>query len=203
MSRRKYHTKKDPATLTDINKGVQTLAETSGKTGEKLDDIKCNTDVLVRSNRAKLPLIVAIISAVATIIGTIATIIGILISNVKPIAESPSDISGTDTTTSAYEIYLYSDYKRVEVGFQTDITATLNFDTDSVYIDAYLDSVHNGDTVIMTQKNSSEWQARVYFQEIGNFEIVATAIAPDGTIIEGTVEIEIIPVGGNIVDQIF
>lgn len=156
MSRRKYHTKKDSATLTNINKGVQTLAETSGKTGDKLDDIKYNTDVLVRSNRAKLPLIVAIISAVATIIGTIATIIGILISNVKPTSESPSDLSGTDTATSAYEIYLYSDYKRVEVGFQTDITATLNFDTDSVNIDAYLDSVHNGDTVIMTQKNSSE-----------------------------------------------
>lgn len=117
--------------------------------------------------------------------------------------ESPPDISGTDTTTSAYEIYLYSDYKRVEVGFQTDIIATLNFDTDSVNIDAYCDSIHNGDTVIMTQKNSSEWQAKVYFQETGTFEIVATAVAPDGNVLQGTVEIEVIPVGGNIMNQIF
>lgn len=110
--------------------------------------------------------------------------------------ESPPDISGTDTTTSAYKIYLYSDYKRVEVGFQTDITATLNFDTDSVNIDAYRDFVHNGDTVIMTQKNSSQWQVKVCFQEKGTFEIVATAVAPDGNVIEGTVEIEVIPMEG-------
>lgn len=196
MSRRKDHINKVSDTLADINKGVQTLAETSGKTGEKLDDIKYNTDELVRGSRAKLPLIVAII-------GVVVAIIGIIISIVKPTAESLSDISGTDTTTSAYEIYLYSDYKRIEVGFQTDIIATLNFDTDSVNIDAYLDSVHNGDTVIMTQKNLSEWQAKVYFQETGTFEIVATATAPDGNVIEGIVEIEVIPVGGNIMDQIF
>lgn len=208
MSRRKDHIKKDSATLTDINKGVQTLVETSRKTGEKLDDIKYNADELVKSSRAKLPLIVAII-------GVVVTIIGIIIPIVKPTAESLPDISSTDTAgfppnisstdiaTSTYEIYLYSDYKRVEVGFQTDITASLNFDTDSVNIDAYRDSVHNGDTVIMTQKNSTEWQAKVYFQETGTFEIVATATAPDGNVIEGTVEIEVIPVGGNIMDQIF
>lgn len=203
MSRRKYHTKKASDTLEDINKGVQALAETSRKTGEKLDNIKCNTDELAIGNRVKLPLIVAIIGAVATVIGTIAAIIGIINSNIEPTAGTPPDISGTDITTSAYEIYLYSDYKRVEVGFQTDITATLNFDTNSVNLDAYLDSAHNGDTVIMTQKNSSEWQAKVYFQETGTFEIVATAVAPDGNVIEGTVEIEVIPVGGNIMNQIF
>lgn len=98
-----------------------------------------------------------------------------------------------DTEKPVYEIYLYPDYSRVEVGFQTDITATLNFDTDSVSIDAYLDSVHNGDTVTMKQKNSSEWQAKVYFEETGTYEIVATATASDESIVKGTVEVEVVP----------
>lgn len=55
MSRRKYRTKKTPVTLTDINKGVQTFAEASRKTGEKLDDIKCNTDELAKTIESNYP----------------------------------------------------------------------------------------------------------------------------------------------------
>lgn len=44
MNKRKYHTKKADTTLNNINKGIQTLAETSEETGEKLKAIKCNTD---------------------------------------------------------------------------------------------------------------------------------------------------------------
>lgn len=97
---------------------------------------------------------------------------------------------------SDYEIYLYPEYRKVVIDFPTDITATLNFDTDLVSIDAYLNSDHNGDTVKMTQKNSSEWQAKVYFEKIGTYKIRATAKAPDGTIIEGTVKIEVVAAGG-------
>ncbi|MBO5055384.1 MAG: hypothetical protein J6C64_03385 [Lachnospiraceae bacterium] len=44
----------------------------------------------------------------------------------------------------------------------------------------------------MTQKNTNEWQAKIYFEETGIFEVVATAAAPDGSIIEDSVEIEVI-----------
>jgi len=194
MGKRKYHTKKINTALSDMHRGVQTFVETSDEIRENLDDIKCNTDELVKTNRAKLPLIIAFFGAAATIIGTIATIIGIIISNGKPAVETTANGSCTDTTAPAYEIYLYSDYKRLETGAETNITATLNFNTDFVSIDAYLNNVHNGDTIIMAQKNSSEWQAKVYFQETGIFEVIATATAPDGTTIKGTVEIEVVSV---------
>ena len=46
----------------------------------------------------------------------------------------------------------------------------------------------------MTQKNSSEWLARIYFEEAGIFRVIATATAPDGATVEGSVEIEVIPI---------
>ena len=191
MSRRKYHNKQVDTTLNDINKGVQTLVENSNKEIEKIDNIKSNTDTLVKNSNSKFPNILAIIGIVVTIIVSIVPIV-ISISN-TPTA-STSDGSTATTDEPAYEIYLYPDYKKLKVYAKTDITASLNFDTDSVNIDAYLNSVHNGDTVIMTQKNSSEWQAKVYFTETGIFEVVATATAPDGTSIEGVVEIEVVPI---------
>lgn len=54
-----------------------------------------------------------------------------------------------------YEIYLYSEYSKVTIGVETDITATLNFDTDSVSITAYLAS-GNRDTLVMQQKSNTE-----------------------------------------------
>lgn len=45
----------------------------------------------------------------------------------------------------------------------------------------------------MKQKNSTEWQAKVYFEEVGIYEIIATATASDGSIVKGTVEIEVVP----------
>lgn len=192
MGRGKYHNKKSDTTLNDINNGVQLLVKSSDKKGEQIDSIKSNTDALVKNSNARLPIIIGIIGAVATVIGTIATIVGIIISNGTPPSEDPSSKSATPANTPAYEIYLYPDYKRLKVGAETDITASLNFDADSVNIDAYLNSVHNGDTVNLIQKNSSEWQTKVRFTEAGIFKVIATATATDGTIVEGSVEIEVI-----------
>lgn len=194
MSRRNWHIKNVGDTLNNINQGVEMLVETSDQVGKKMDGI---TEELVKGNRAK-PLeiagfVVAAIGVVATIIGVIVAIVGSKVSNGNATETASSDAADTAAVTAAYEIYLYPDYSRVEVGFKTDITATLNFDTDSVNIDAYLDSAHNGDTVTMKQKNSSEWQAKVYFEEAGTYEVIATAKAPDGSVIEGAVEIEVVP----------
>ena len=159
---------------------------------KNINDIKNNTDILVKNTNAKLSTIIALIAAVATIIGTISTIVGIIISNRNSPPGGISPYAPTATPAPSYTIYLYPEYKKLKIGAETDITATLNFDTDFVSINAYLNSSPNGETVKMVQKTSSEWQAKIYFEETGIFEVIATATAPDGTIIEGTVEIEVI-----------
>lgn len=187
MGKRNRKMKYSEGSLNDLNRGVQKLVENSGQINEKMDDIAVE---VVKGNRTK-PLEIA--GFLVAVLAVIVTIVGIKFSDGKSTEASSSDVADMDTEKPVYEIYLYPDYSRVEVGFQTDITATLNFDTDSVSIDAYLDSVHNGDTVVMKQKNSSEWQAKVYFEETGTYEIVATATASDGSIVKGTVEVEVVP----------
>ena len=192
--RRKKREKYDQSTpiLKEINKGVQTLTNDSDRANKNINDIKNNTDILVKNTNAKLSTIIALIAAVATIIGTISTIVGIIISNRNSPPGAISPYAPTATPAPSYTIYLYPEYKKLKIGAETDITATLNFDTDFVSINAYLNSSPNGETVKMVQKTSSEWQAKIYFEETGIFEVIATATAPDGTIIEGTVEIEVI-----------
>ena len=73
------------------------------------------------------------------------------------------------------------------------MTATLNFETDEVTITAYLAS-GKVDALTMDRKNSTEWGKKVIFNETGIHKIVATATAPNGCVIEGTTEIEVIPV---------
>lgn len=70
---------------------------------------------------------------------------------------------------------------------------TLNFETESVIITAYLAS-GKSDTLQMNKKSSSEWYKRVYFNETGKHTIIATATTSDGNIIENSISIEVIPI---------
>ena len=76
------------------------------------------------------------------------------------------------------------------------MTATLNFEADEVSITAYLAS-GKVDTLTMNRKNLTEWGKKVVFNETGIHKIVAAALAPDGRIIEGVTEIEVIPINLN------
>lgn len=84
------------------------------------------------------------------------------------------------------------------------MTATLNFETDSVSITPYLAS-DKSDTLSMSRKNSTEWEEKVIFNETGTHKIVATAAAPDGSVLDDTIEIKVIPISfGDInFDQLF
>lgn len=92
-----------------------------------------------------------------------------------------------------YTIYLSSEYTKLKVGVETDLMATLNFDTNAVTISAYLDSIMDGDPLLMIRNNETEWHKKVYFEHTGTYEIIATAIAPNGEAIENSIKIEVIP----------
>ena len=51
----------------------------------------------------------------------------------------------------------------------------------------------DGDTLSMIRNNETEWHKKVYFEHTGTYEIIATAIAPDGRTIENSIKIEVIP----------
>jgi hypothetical protein len=74
-----------------------------------------------------------------------------------------------------------------------DMTASLNFETDAVIITAYLAS-GGENTVSLERKNATEWQKKVEFTETGVHEIVVTATAPNGKVIENSIEVEVTPV---------
>lgn len=114
-------------------------------------------------------------------------------------ASSSSSLPFTD-----YKIFLYSEYSKIIIYGENNMTATLNFDADKVIITAYLAS-GKVDSLTMNRKNSTEWCKKVEFNETGIHKIVATAVAPDGRTIEGTTEIEVIPInfGDYNLDQLF
>ena len=99
-----------------------------------------------------------------------------------------------DKSESEYKIYLYPEYSTFYIGMQIDMTASVNFETDAVIITAYLASGRE-DTVSLERKNTTEWQKKVEFTETGVHEIVVTAIAPNGEVIENSIEVKVIPVG--------
>lgn len=99
-----------------------------------------------------------------------------------------------DKPESEYKIYLYPEYSTFYIGMQIDMTASVNFETDAVIITAYLASGRE-DTVSLERKNTTEWQKKVEFTETGVHEIVVTATAPNGEVIENSIEVKVIPVG--------
>lgn len=181
--------------IREINENIKVIAENTEQTNNTVSNIKGNTDEWGKGSNpkfSKISQIIAMAAGITTIIVGIITVIVMFI----PKDNSPTEGLVNESTihptrTEPYEIYLYPEYRSFEVGFHNDMTASLNFDTDSVSITAYLNSVKNGDTVIMQQKNATEWQTKVKFMEPGTFEVIATATAPDGTIVEGSVEVEV------------
>ncbi|MBS6587055.1 MAG: hypothetical protein KH345_13005 [Eubacterium sp.] len=99
--------------------------------------------------------------------------------------------SGIDDT-EPNSIILFSEYSKITIYQETNMTATLNFETDSVSITAYLAS-GKVDTLVMSKKSSYEWQEKVIFNEVGTHKVVASAIDRNGIEITDTISIEVIP----------
>lgn len=160
--------------LDNVQSNTQITAQHMESADEKLNDIQ-------KSTKSKLPIILTIIGLIISASGVSAW-------------EIYNNYKEQHKEDEQYEIYLYSEYSKVAIGVETDITATLNFDTDSATITAYLASGKT-DTLAMQQKNNTEWQKRVYFDEIGIHTIVVTAVDPNGNLVEDTIEVEVVSIG--------
>lgn len=192
------------STLNNINEGIWAAAENTAKTNEKLDVIKGDTE---KSSRSKIPLyslIVAVIALAVTVSGlSVASIYDRwkagaefqTASNVETEVDAETE-SETERETAAketeYTMYLHSEYNPVELYVETEMTATLDFETDAVSITAYLASGEEN-TLPLERKNATEWQKKVQFTETGVHKVVVTAKTPDGKTVENSIEVEVIP----------
>ncbi len=103
---------------------------------------------------------------------------------------------GIFQNSEPYNIILFSEYSKITIYQETNMTATLNFEAESVTITAYLAS-GKIDTLSMSKKNSTEWEEKVIFNETGIHEVVATATTPNGDVVENSIQIEVIPISLN------
>ncbi len=174
-------------TMKNIEDDINFIAKNSEQANKHMDE-------LVKSSKSKLPTIISIIALFITFIGVIVTFCDITVWEL---------IQTSTKQTPQYEIYLNSEYSKLKTYVETDITAILNFDTDSISITAYLDSIKDGDTLKMVQKNEIEWHKKVIFEKTGTYKVVATAMTPSGDIIENSIEIEVISPSGDIINQIY
>lgn len=175
MRQKKNQSKETAHTIEQMAKNIESIAENSRQTNSHIaQSIRAN-----KSKRTKIVTIVTFLASLATISGF--TIKDLLWKNSDP------------PPAQQHEIYLCSEYSKLRVYAETDLTATLNFDTDSVRITAYLDTFQNGDSLEMVQKNETEWYKKVYFEEPGTYKVIASASAPNGETIENSIEIEVIP----------
>lgn len=164
--------------LNNIEENSRSIAKNTEKIVKTVDNVERNTKDIAKSTKSKLTIIIAIVTLIVTTLGVYIAYLQYKESHVA---------------SSEYTIYLSSEYTKLKVSVETDLTATLNFDTNTVTISAYLDSVMDGDTLSMTRNNETEWHKKVYFEHTGTYEIIATAITPNGKTIENTIEIEVIP----------
>ena len=164
--------------LNNIYENSQLIVKSTEKIVKTLGNVERNTKVIAKSNNSRLPIIIAIVTLIVTTLGVYIAYLQYKESHVA----SPE-----------YTIYLSSEYTKLKVKAKTDLTATLNFDTNAVTISAYLNSVIDGDILLMIRNNETEWHKKVYFEHIGTYEIIATSIAPNGKTIENSIKIEVIP----------
>ena len=182
-----------------IAENSQTIVENTARTNEKLDDMKKDVTE-IRKN--KVGTIIAIITLLVTISGvSVAGVIDWLKSKTELeaviVVDESKSASGIESEPEPeYTIYLYPEYSKFNVGFKVDMTASLNFDADSVSITAHLASGRE-DTVKLKRKNEKEWQNKVVFDEAGVHEIVVSATASNGEVIENSVEVEVTPISIN------
>lgn len=164
--------------LNKLDENSQSIAKSTEKIAKTLDDVKRNTSAITKSSKSKLPIIIGIVTLIVTTFGVYIAYL---------------QYKESHDASPEFTIYLSSEYTKLKARVETDLTATLNFDTNDVTISAYLDSVMDGDTLSMTRNNETEWHKKVYFEHTGTYVIIATAIAPNGKIIENSVKIEVIP----------
>lgn len=129
MGRKKRYKNKGNATNAAI---VQ--RSNSGMINAKLDTIRKDTDEIKKISKSKLPMIL-------TVVGLIITVSGV------------SFVWLIDLFTSAPEnqITLFSEYSKITMYQETIMTATLNFEANSVNITAYLAS-GKSNTLPMSKK---------------------------------------------------
>ena len=175
-------------TVGAIKENSQSIAENIVHTNEKLDNIKSDIDAIKKSSTSKTPVVIAIITLLVTFSGvSIFGIIDRMNFKTEPNTENFIDESGQE---SEYKIYLYSEYSTFGINTEVDMIASLNFEADAVSITAYLASGRK-DTVSLERKNATEWKKKVEFTETGVHEIVVTATAPNGEVIENNIEVEV------------
>lgn len=182
MGRKKRYKNKKNATNATIVQGSN-----SSVINTKLDTIQKDTDEIKKISKSKLPMILSVVGLIITVSGVS------FVWLINLFAPAPEN-----------QITLFSEYSKITIYQETNMTATLNFEADSVNITAYLASGKR-DTLPMSRKNSTEWEEKVIFNETGTHKIVAEAIAPDGSALEDTIEIEVVPVSfDNLnIDQLF
>jgi hypothetical protein len=192
MGRNRKQNKELQNALNNINESSRTVAENTGQISEKLDDIK---NVTEKSSKSKIPLI----SLIVAIITLLVAVGGLSVVDVYHRLKSVAEVEEADMEAESavkepeYEIYLYSEYSKVKVGVETEMTATLNFEADEVTITAFFES-GGKETMQLNRKSTMEWQKKVYFDKLGVHEIIVTATAPNGEIAENSIEIEVIPI---------
>lgn len=186
-------------TLDAIKENSKTIAENSQtvvmnteRTNEKLDDMKSDVAEIRKNSASKVGTIIAIIGVLVAISGV--SVMGIIDrwkakEETSAIAEPESE----PEPEPEYAIYLYPEYSTFSIGAEIDMTASLNFETDAVSITAHLASGEE-DTLELYRKNTTEWQKKVVFTETGVHEIIATATAPNGEVIESSIEVEVTPI---------
>lgn len=192
VGRNRKQNKELQSTLNNISESSRTVAENTGQINEKLDDIKSVTE---KGSKSKIPLI----SLIVAIITLLVAVGGLSVVDVYDRLKSGAEVEETDMEAGfaakepEYEIYLYSEYSKVNVGVETEMTATLNFEADEVTITAFFES-GGKETMQLNRKSTMEWQKKVYFDKLGVHEIVVTATAPNGEVVENSIEIEVIPI---------
>ena len=137
--------------LNNIDVSNQSIAKSTVKIAETLDNVERNTEVIAKSTKSKLSIIIAIIALIISALGVY----------IAYLQYKESHVSSLE-----YTIYLSSEYTKLKVRAETDLTATLNFDTNAVTISAYLDSVMDGDTLSMIRNNETEWHKKVFLNTL-------------------------------------
>jgi hypothetical protein len=195
MGRNRKADREFKSTLDVIKESSQIIAKNTEHTNEKLDVMRSDIGEIKKSSTSKLPVIIAIISLLVTVSGV--SVVGVSDrwkSKMEPEVKTVDDKSESELESQPeYKIYLYPEYSTFNIGMKIDMTASLNFETDAVIITAYLAS-GGENTVSLERKNATEWQKKVEFTETGVHEIVVTATAPNGKVIENSIEVEVTPV---------
>lgn len=185
--------------ISAVRESSQTVAANTERTNEKLEDMGSDVSEIKKSTTSKLSIIIAVITLLVAVSGiSVVGVIDRLKAKQESDFETVTNMSESEPEPEVepepvYEIYLYPEYSTFDVGVEVDMTATLNFEADAVSIIAHLASGKE-DTLELFRKNTTEWQKKVVFNETGIHEIVVTAIAPNGEVVENSVEVEVTPI---------